>query len=408
MMNQHEQNQRPLSIFYAAGPGDIVRTFSCWRSGTDDPDQVGVTYSSLFFDVCRALGAKGTAVSSCARPARMSNGQLVAENLPKPRQASGWRYHLQQLVYVWKIARRAARAKADMLIMADATGHFFPLRWFLPVRMAIVPSLHCTLWPESRRLSPITRLVSKLDGRLFSNRTMGILCHPNDIHRQVLEVTEGKAVKVETFMPYYRRALFEGIAEPPETVPFRLLFAGRLETEKGIDDLLAIAVRLKAARRRDIEIHLCGGGSQEGRLRAAAKATGITSIFRLHGHCRREEMRRHIGNSHAFIVPTRTTFEEGFNQVVVESVLAGRPVITSSVCPALDFVKAAAIEVPPDDTDAYYAALIRLVADPELYREKRRNCRELQEQFYEYANSWGGALHRLIEQMEPRGAHFRG
>ena len=40
-------------------------------------------------------------------------------------------------------------------------------------------------------------------------------------------------------------------------------------------------------------------------------------------------MREMFRQAHVLIVPTTTDFIEGFNQVVVEGVLAGRPVITS-------------------------------------------------------------------------------
>ena len=65
---------------------------------------------------------------------------------------------------------------------------------------------------------------------------------------------------------------------------------------------------------------------------------GIADRFRMHGHCDWTTMRRMFASAHVVIVPTRTEFVEGFNSVVAEAVIAGKPVITSSVCPALEMV----------------------------------------------------------------------
>src|SRR5205814_1764003 len=90
--------------------------------------------------------------------------------------------------------------------------------------------------------------------------------------------------------------------------------------------------------------------------------------------------------------PTTTDFPEGFNQVVVEGILAGRPVITSSVCPALDYVRDAVVEVPPDDVNAYHDAVLRLHDDVALYEQKRAASVSLQGQFYDPKRGWAEAL----------------
>ena len=85
------------------------------------------------------------------------------------------------------------------------------------------------------------------------------------------------------------------------------------------------------------------------------------------------------GASHVVVVPTRAEFPEGFNQVLAEAVISGKPVITSSVCPALEVVKEAAVEVPPDDVEAYGDAILRLYEDSALYAEKQNACPTVRE-----------------------------
>jgi len=397
-MSQNKQNKR-LCLAYAAGPGDIVGTFSYWHKGMDDPNQVAVTYSSLFFDACRTLGAKGIAISSCSRKERIATEQFYVENLPKGPVKSGIAFHVQQVRYVIKIIMIVVSKQADILIMADSTGYFFPFLWFAPRSLQIVPSLHCTLWPKSRESSITRKIISFLNRDLFSRRASAILCLSEDIHRQLLNITGNKTASIYPFIPHYRKELFKNIPPPPSTLPFNLLYAGRIEKEKGIFDLLEIAFLLKQAGNTTIAFHLCGNGSEDEELRNAIVKKGVESIFHLHGYCQQEEMFGHISRSHAFIVPTRSSFEEGFNKVVAESILAGRPVITSSVCPALDYVREAVLEVPPDDIPAYLDAVIKLSSCRKLYLEKQIGCKNLQEQFYDPDRSWGAALLRILNKM---------
>ncbi len=82
--------------------------------------------------------------------------------------------------------------------------------------------------------------------------------------------------------------------------------------------------------------------------------------------------------------------------VIAEGILGGRPVVTSSVCPALDYVRDAVVEVPPDDVSAYTLAIRRLVTEPDLYRSKRAACNSLRDQFLDDSQGWGAALKEAI------------
>jgi len=392
------QDRHRLCLAYAAGPGDVVRTFEHWRRGEDDPHQLSMTYSGQFFDVCSHLGARGVAFSSCNRIDRVRTGQFHVENLPKGPMRKGIGFHLQQIGYVRKVVNRAMFHGVDLLIMADATGHFFPLHWYAPRRMGVLLSLHCMLWSKFRNISRTQAVINFLNRSLFRRRAAAILCLSRDIAKQVGIATGRTPRPLIPFIPTYRRNVFEHVPEPPDRPPFNLLFAGRMEREKGIFDLLQMAVDLKTTGQAHIHLHLCGDGSKEADLRQAVTRKGVEDIFHIHGYCHRPQMQAHIARSHALIVPTTTAMGEGFNKVVVEGVLAGRPVITSSVCPALETVADAVEEVPPDDSDSYRRAVLRLAGDSALYNAKREACRRVQAQFYDPARSWGWALSQAVER----------
>ena len=124
----------------------------------------------------------------------------------------------------------------------------------------------------------------------------------------------------------------------------------------------------------------------------------LCGVVHCHGYLDSPNLSDVLSTSHAVIVPTTTRFEEGFNMVCAEAVLAGRPVITSAVCPALAYIREAAVEVQPDSIDQYYEAILRLYDDPQLYKQKQAACATLQGQFYDAKNSWAEKLRMLLNK----------
>jgi glycogen(starch) synthase len=100
--------------------------------------------------------------------------------------------------------------------------------------------------------------------------------------------------------------------------------------------------------------------------------------------------------AHVVIVPTTGAILEGFNQVVTEAVLAGRPAVTSEVCPAVEYLPGAVVLVPPDDVDAYAKAMLRLCDEPTYYAATRANSIAVSEPFYDPANGWRAAVERTL------------
>ena len=387
----------PPCLFYAAGPGDVVKTFQGWQAGQDDAHQVAVTYSGQFLDVCRELGAKGVVVSSNPRVDLVRSDQFHIENRPKGRPRTGVRYHLQQLRYVRGLMHTAVREGAALVIAAESTGHLFTLPWFSPATMALVPTIHCTLWPKYGKLGLRQKILNALSRPLFARRALAMLIISEDVRRQ-LQLLGGDSLRpVYRFRPYYRRDTFAGIPPPQRGEKnFHILFAGRLEENKGVFDLLEICRRLKPEVRGRVIWHLAGDGTCEERLRLAVQRLGLEERFLIHGYCHREKMMRLIEQSHAFIVPTTKAFEEGFNKVVAEAVLCRRPVITSAVCPAVDDVRPALVEVAADDRQDYCRAVERLVEDIDFYQGRQAACQGLQQQFYDPANSWRMQLKTIV------------
>jgi glycosyltransferase involved in cell wall biosynthesis len=122
----------------------------------------------------------------------------------------------------------------------------------------------------------------------------------------------------------------------------------------------------------------------------------LEGIVTVHGFCDKEMLAELLAASHLVIVPTRSDFEEGLAKTCVEAVLAGRPFVTSPVCPALVSLGAAGVGVPPDDVQAYGDALIRLAEDPVFYAAKAKECIPLQAQFYDPSRAYKAVLKRQL------------
>ncbi len=391
----------PLRIFYAAGPGDVVGTYRHWSAGRDDPSQVAMTYSGQFYELCARRGATGRVVSSNRNRLRLVDGRFNLEHRPIPFESGpSALYHAGQVWAAARLIASAVRFRAEVAVVANGSCHWFPLLLLRAFGVKIVPSMHCVLWPKGKRRGRLKRAISWLDGVFFKRGASAVLCLSRDIQEQLDAITGGGGARSFDFIPTYRVESFADLgAAPAASRPFRVFFAGRIEKNKGVFDLLEIAKRFAREGRSEIEFDLCGDGSALPALRSAAEAAGVETRFRCHGHSTRPAMREMYRQCHVVIVPTTSDFIEGFNKVVAEGVLAGRPVITSNVCPALDVVGAGVVEVPVDDVTAYGNAILRLCDDRDLYEQKRLAALELRDPFHDQTRGWGAALDRALAYL---------
>jgi glycogen synthase len=389
---------KPLRILYAIGPEDVIEAYNFWIKGEDAPSQVSMPYSSQFYEVCKTLNAKGYVIAEASQPAIVRDERFIIESSPVLlANARGIFYHFRQLLRGLQLLVAAIRFRADVIVADSGTTYWFVLSLFPWLGIKVIPSLHCTLWRKYSRQTLGEKITLRLSRNLFKFGCYKIHAVSHDIADQIIELTGGRHQPVYKFLPTYRPNDFANIAPPSqETLPFRVLFAGRVEYNKGVFDLLEIATYFASKGIKDIIFDICGDGSALEALREQAKQANIDELFICHGYCNKPQMREMFSKSHVVIVPTRSDFIEGFNRVVSESILSGRPVITSAVCPALSYVLEAVIEVPPNDVQAYANAVLELYNNPHLYEQKRLATLKLQDQFYDIKNSWGAVLKETL------------
>ena len=388
-------------IVYVSGPGDAFYTFRRWKDGAPDLKSSHVTYSSQFYDVCRELGASALVLSTNAHaPADpLSDGSITLERRPDLLAgATRLRYQQRQWTFARSIVEDVRRFHANVLVVPDQP-HLFLLGDLRLRGVKIIQVLHCTLWASRAQRSATSRVTTGLLGLSYPNVCDVVLSASEEINRQVRAVSRAwlrDPPPIVSFLPHYRPEMYGGLPPPERGAVARIMFVGRIEVDKGVFNLLEIATRLRSAGRTDVAFEICGSGSALEELRARVEARGLASTFVINGWCDHEQLRAVYARSYAVIVPTTVDFIEGFNQVVVEALLAGRPVVTSSVCPAVDYVAPAVLQVPPDDLAAYEAAILRLVDDRATHDRLRRACEPVCRKFLDGALSFRGALSHAL------------
>src|SRR6185436_18842428 len=133
----------------------------------------------------------------------------------------------------------------------------------------------------------------------------------------------------------------------------------RLEPQKGQDVVLEVASRLRD-RFPALRWLLVGGGAAEGSLRAAAARLGLDDRVVFTGF-RTDAAELLRAADLSVLVSTK----EGLSNTLLESLVAGLPVIASRVGGNAEVVATGTgLLVPPRDADALAAAVELIAADP--------------------------------------------
>ena len=133
----------------------------------------------------------------------------------------------------------------------------------------------------------------------------------------------------------------------------RVVVAGRLEYEKGVQVLMAATEDLP------LDVRIAGRGSHGPALRREAH-----DRVRFEGHLPQPALARLLASATIVVVPS---LYEPFGLAALEGMAAGTPVVVSDVGGLRDLVPdGVGLRVPPDDPTALRSALRRLLVDRPL------------------------------------------
>ena len=167
-------------IFYAAGPGDVIGAHQYWMRNEPDPRQLPIGYSTEFCDFSRSVGAEAYIVSYHDKQSLFRDGSITLEHLPKTApDARGVHYHLRELIYAFRLVRKAVRFRARWALLHSGSIHFFAMALFRLMGIRPIPILHNTFWPAGLRPNATrqrTILVHWHNSFFLPRATVAIVC----------------------------------------------------------------------------------------------------------------------------------------------------------------------------------------------------------------------------------------
>lgn len=387
------------TVAYAAGPGDVIGSYRHWLSGRSDPNEVSETYSGQFFQQIKDLDLTALVIASHARAELLVDDRFVIEHRPMSSQGKrGLAYHLSDIRY-WLGIMISIKNHGCSVAIISSMEHWWLLSFLRISGVKVVPTLHCTFWPKGYRPQGLKdRLIQTLNGWFWRKVPAATICVSLECQRQIEEISNYQVSGVVLQgLAKYRPEYFSKMSSSMwSNTPFRLLFAGRIEINKGILDLVAVMKKLTTNIQIEVVLEVCGDGSAVNMLKQQIYQAGLDSSIKLLGKLSQAEMFTAFQRCHAVIVPTTVDFAEGFNQVVAESVLAGRPVIATSVCPANEIFPRSVIEVSPGDVDQMANEIARLASDSSWYDSVRSYSHQEASPLYDSAQSFGAAVKLAI------------
>lgn len=137
----------------------------------------------------------------------------------------------------------------------------------------------------------------------------------------------------------------------------RIVFAGRIEPQKGLDWLLRSLAKVEA----DVHLDVAGTGSEKylDAMDRLASDLGLQERVTVHGWLAEDEVYALIEQARGVVVPS--VWHEPAGLVTLEAAALGRPVIASEVGGILEYATDAfSLHVPPRDAEALAEAIADL------------------------------------------------
>jgi len=185
----------------------------------------------------------------------------------------------------------------------------------------------------------------------------------------VIALSEGWAEFVHGFAPGAKVAVVPNAVPLPAPgnaaleVPGRILFLGRLETAKGVYELLDAGARL-APRFAELKLVFGGEGDADGVRRRAAEL-GIAERIELLGWVGPDRRDAELAQASVFCLPSHA---EGLPMSLLEAMAAGKAAVASSVGGIPEVVRDGdnGLLVPARDAASLADTLARLLGDAAL------------------------------------------
>ncbi len=272
----------------------------------------------------------------------------------------------------WLVAYAAAALKGTHDLPLVATVHateYGRHQGWLPGPMnKLIHQVEWWLTYEARRVITCSRYMREQVNRIFELPADKVDVIPN-------------GVAVQDFaMPRADVEAFRARICPDERM---VLFAGRLEYEKGVQTVLHTLIRLNAEV-GPVHFFIAGTGTYSDELRRMVDELGVADFVTFTGFLEDEELRLHYAAADVAVAPS---IYEPFGLVAIEAMACGTPVVVGDTGGLREIVSAGdtGLRVPPDDPDALADAIVELLTDEVLAARLVDAAREVIHERYDWA-----------------------
>jgi glycosyltransferase involved in cell wall biosynthesis len=149
--------------------------------------------------------------------------------------------------------------------------------------------------------------------------------------------------------------------------PYRPIFAGRVESEKGIGRALEVCNRLN---RNNVPFvfDIIGDGPERSHFEEVSRLSGLESSVTFHGWLSQQEVQRHFREAHFMLLPTSAS--EGWPKVLSEAMALGVVVLAGAVSSIPQNLQktGAGVALPPEDIDGFEMNIMTYMNNPGVWK----------------------------------------
>jgi phosphatidylinositol alpha 1,6-mannosyltransferase len=288
--------------------------------------------------------------------------------------------HTQAHMVVGRGIVRAAHRRRRPLV---ATNHLMPenLAAYSPIPRWLQPAYHSLAWKDL--------------GRVFGRADVVTAPTPRAVELLVRRAGLPAALPVSCGIDAERYQA----APAPGPVP-TVLFVGRLDAEKRVDELIRAFAALPADLPAQLEI--VGDGARRADWTALAAGLGLGSRIRFRGFVSEDELLAAYARAEVFCMPGVAELQ---SIATLEAMAAGTPVVAADAMALPHLVRPGRNGwlYPPGDVAELSARLAALLADPQLRRRMGGASRELvaEHAFTATLDTFEGIYARVLTRTAP-------
>ncbi|MEP7353426.1 MAG: glycosyltransferase [Acidobacteriota bacterium] len=179
--------------------------------------------------------------------------------------------------------------------------------------------------------------------------------------------------------------------------PARIVFAGRLSSEKGADVLIRALAILNKDNVTQLHVTFLGDGPQRSELERLVDALDCRGQVSFEGQVNRKQLNQYLSASDFAVQPS---FTEGLSKAWLDEMSHGLPLVATRVGAAEAVVGGDNVRgwiVPPGDPEALAATIRDVLLTPRDWPALRRRCREYAET--RTTEKWADAIAMLCAKQ---------